>query len=104
MAETIKSYYRIVFKYHLFKGSILTQAMFVAIHSHKLLVEGSPPNPFERRISLCGCAFCERFLQLPPCPVLGHRDRQSNAILIVKTTYFYYQCVNQSNWVVLFSP
>ena len=30
-----------------------------------LLVEGIPQAPFERRISFCGCAFCERFLAAP---------------------------------------
>ena len=29
------------------------------------LVEGIPQAPFERRISFCGCAFCERFLAAP---------------------------------------
>ena len=30
-----------------------------------LLAEGIPQAPFERRISFCGCAFCERFLAAP---------------------------------------
>ena len=47
----------------------IRQAMLVAIHRHKLLVEGSAPqSPFEPRISFCGCAFFEHFERYAKAP------------------------------------